>query len=195
MDSVQAEANTLFSMLAAAERLIVLFDEFDEMVRERTLPNSDATSRFLTTAMLPKLSLINRRRRIVFILATNYIDQFDFAIARPGRFDRRFQIMPPTMKAKLGSIPEVEEKLKTLGLLRQEEPSYKVLSERLEALTYDEFKAVAKRVLKAEDQQQVLSIVEQEFKRSTLQQSPRNSSQKDTETWQKRCVEQRRYIR
>jgi adenylate kinase family enzyme len=195
MDRVQAEANTLFSMLAASERLVVLFDEFDEMVRERSLPNTDATSRFLTTAMLPKLSSINKRKRIVFILATNYVDQFDFAIARPGRFDRRFQVMPPTMKSKLAKFPNTEKKLRKLDLLRTEQPSYKTLCEQLEAFTLDEFKALAKRLESATDQQQALSMVSQEFKRCTLEQYPRDTDVADSETWQKRCIQQKRYIR
>src|SRR3984893_15396564 len=32
MDNIQAQADKLFSMLSAAERIVVLLDEFDEMV-------------------------------------------------------------------------------------------------------------------------------------------------------------------
>lgn len=79
--------------------MIILFDEFDEMVRNRA--NSDEIlSRFLTTAMLPKLAQINKGRRILFIVATNYIESFDLAIARPGRFDLIFQMMPPKAAEK-----------------------------------------------------------------------------------------------
>ena len=100
MDRVQAEANTVFSMLAAAEQIVVLLDEFDEMVREQARPGDWRCADFLTTAMLPKLTLINKQRRIVFILATNHVEQFDFAISRMGRFDRMIQIMPPTAAEK-----------------------------------------------------------------------------------------------
>ena len=100
LDQVQAETNTLFSMLADLERVVVFLDEFDEMVRERAAERSEVLSRFLTTAMLPKLTQIYDRRRIVFIMATNHIEQFDFAIRRPGRFDLLLQVMPPTLQAK-----------------------------------------------------------------------------------------------
>ena len=70
MEKIQAEANTLFGMIVASEGLVVLLDEFDELVRDRTLDGADAFSRFLTTAMLPKLAGINARRRIVFLVAT-----------------------------------------------------------------------------------------------------------------------------
>lgn len=99
LDAIQAQANRIFRMLAVAEQMIILFDEFDEMVRNRA--NSDEIlSRFLTTAMLPKLAQINKGRRILFIVATNYIESFDLAIARPGRFDLIFQMMPPKAAEK-----------------------------------------------------------------------------------------------
>ena len=87
-------------MLSAAEQLVVLFDEFDEMVRNRA-DSGEILSRFLTTAMLPKLAKINKERRILFIVATNYINSFDVAISRPGRFDLVLQMMPPLAREKL----------------------------------------------------------------------------------------------
>ena len=42
-------------MLAITERIVILLDEFDEMVRERGAA-ADVLSRFLTAAMLPKIT-------------------------------------------------------------------------------------------------------------------------------------------
>jgi SpoVK/Ycf46/Vps4 family AAA+-type ATPase len=36
MDGIQAEANAIFRRLQETEGIVVLFDEFDELVRERT---------------------------------------------------------------------------------------------------------------------------------------------------------------
>ena len=47
MDGVYAEADRVFGMLAIAERVLVLLDEFDEMVRARESA-TDVLSRFLT---------------------------------------------------------------------------------------------------------------------------------------------------
>ena len=91
MDGIQAEANAIFRMLEETERVVVLFDEFDEFVRERGSSDAEQFSRLLTTAMLPKLASIHKRRTLVFIIATNNIQQFDLAIQRPGRFDRVVQ--------------------------------------------------------------------------------------------------------
>jgi len=194
MDRVQAEANTLFSMLVAAERIVVLFDEFDEMMRDRALANTEAVSRFLTTAMLPKLTSINDNRRIVFILATNYIDQFDFAISRPGRFDTVLQVMPPALDAKLTRWPEVKEKLDALSLSIDQHPK---IREHLTPLTYKEFETISKRLQGAADQEQALSIIETAFNSCILQRKipDSQSPQQNATSWQKRCEEQVHYIR
>lgn len=101
MEHLYARANRLFSMLATAEQVVVLLDEFDEMGRDRA-QSTEALSRFITTSMLPKLAAINKGRKIVFLLATNYVSQFDAAFSRGGRFDMILQVMPPTKEAKLG---------------------------------------------------------------------------------------------
>ena len=100
LDRVQAMANRLFSMLASVEEVVVLLDEFDEMGRNRA-GNDNLLSRFITTAMLPKLAAINDERKIVFLLATNFVRGFDAAFSRGGRFDMRLQIMQPNVQAKL----------------------------------------------------------------------------------------------
>ena len=101
MDGIQAEANSIFRILEQTECVVVLFDEFDELVRERASGTEQPFSRLLTTAMLPKLASLRKKGTLVFIIATNNIAQFDLAIRRPGMFDRIFQIMPPTLEEKL----------------------------------------------------------------------------------------------
>ena len=100
LDSVLKEAEYIFRMLVSLEQTVVLLDEIDELVRARDQAN-EAFSRFLTTAMLPKLSQICDQRRIIFIVATNHIDNFDIAIKRPGRFDLIIPVLPPSVDAKI----------------------------------------------------------------------------------------------
>src|SRR5947209_2313539 len=59
--------------------------------------------------MLPKLAKINKERRILFIVATNYIRTFDVAISRPGRFDLILQMMPPLASEKMKKWPKLQE--------------------------------------------------------------------------------------
>lgn len=107
LDNLYSRANRLFSTLSMAEQVVVLLDEFDEMGRDRA-QSTELLSRLITTSMLPKLAAINDQRKIVFLLATNYVSNFDAAFSRGGRFDMIAQIMQPTLEAKLGK-PEWSE--------------------------------------------------------------------------------------
>jgi len=104
LDHLYARANRLFTMLAMTEQVVVLLDEFDELGKDRS-QSPELLSRFITTSMLPKLALINQQRKIVFLLATNYVSDFDAAFSRRGRFDMMLQIMPPTAEAKCNYRP------------------------------------------------------------------------------------------
>lgn len=188
MDHIQAQADKLFSMLAASERIVVLLDEFDEMVRERAR-SDDVLSRFLTTAMLPKLATINKSRRLVFIVATNYIENFDVAIARPGRFDLIIQVMPPQLDAKLLRWEAVKNKLSELQL----EGNGQVRS-ILESLTFDKFSTFARQAETAPNKDAFIRIAEDFASRSTLQ--THTASDRGNElTWEAASKDQQRKIR
>jgi SpoVK/Ycf46/Vps4 family AAA+-type ATPase len=162
MDGVYAEADTIFGMLAVAERTLVLLDEFDEMVRAReTAP--DVLSRFLTTAMLPKLHKIHDNRRLVFVVATNHIDWFDVAIRRPGRFDVILQVMQPTAAAKLGK-EEWKELLKIPEVSADKSESRK----KLAALTYLETDILVSRLKPAETDEKRLELLEDAYTKCTM---------------------------
>jgi hypothetical protein len=188
MDFIQAEANAIFDMLAATECVVVLFDEFDEMVRDRSSP--EVLSRFLTTAMLPKLSKIHELRRIVFILATKQIDQFDLAISRLGRFDRIFQVMPPTLDAKLRHEPwkDVAKKLADFKI------DVERLREKLDSLTYHEFDSLVPKLLKAESPQVFIEAVDLATAGSTLERKIDGQDQ-TSQTWKDKCESQSKFIR
>lgn len=186
MDGMQAEANIIFRMLEETERVVVLFDEFDELVRERGSSNAQPFSRLLTTAMLPKLASIHKRATLVFIIATNSIGEFDLAIRRQGRFDRVLQIMPPTYEAKIGKKDwgpgqnvDFEERFTTLHV----DVTPKVRSE-LEALTYGECEELATDLLKANTSQAALAALSSRWEKCTLEQ--RVIKDKDT-TWKEQC--------
>ena len=113
LENVYAEANGIFDRLRFADQIVVLMDEFDELVRERE-GTGQLESRFLTTAMLPKIAALHDRRRLVYLVATNHLEQFDAAISRPGRFDVIVPLMPPTAQAKLARWPDLADARKRL---------------------------------------------------------------------------------
>lgn len=186
MEGIQAEANAIFRMLEETERVVVLFDEFDEFVRERDSSDAQQFSRLLTTAMLPKLASIHKRATLVFIIATNNIQQFDLAIRRPGRFDRVVQIMPPTFEAKMtkkdwGSKEnvDIDQMLKTLSVEITSQ-----IKEHLGALTYGECDAFATELADARTSQEAIRILDNHWERCILH--ARVAHDEET-TWEDRC--------
>jgi hypothetical protein len=188
LDGVQAEADRIFTILAALERVLVLLDEFDEMVRDRH-STTEVLSRFLTTAMLPKLTKINESRRIVFIVATNYISGFDLAIRRPGRFDVILQVMPPSCEAKLASLEE-ENLRKILQQITRDAHR----KQQLAALTFDEFNAFKKQMVGDLEISTATELLEHTYQSCTLN-SPYDDDDEKQTTWEAVCASQASKIR
>lgn len=200
MDGVYAEADRIFGMLSVAERILVLLDEFDEMVRARESA-TDVLSRFLTTAMLPKLHKINDNRRLVIIVATNHIEAFDVAIKRPGRFDVILQVMPPTSREKLRMWKQLSNP-KTTGI------KWDQLKEKLEPLTYAETETLVRRLEAAKKPEAKRKVFDAAHRNCTLMNparlddanppkilddvdpSKKPDGAKPPKTWKDICVEQ-----
>jgi hypothetical protein len=203
LDRVQAMANRLFRLLSLSEQVVVLLDEFDEMGRERTA-NSDILSRFITTAMLPKLADINKKKKIVFLLATNYVGGFDAAFARSGRFDMRLQVMPPSYAAKIGKWPLLAALVAATG-------ERKTSSEgKIADLTYLETVNLV-RLWERDTAQDPVKLLNQEWKKCTLQKPLEHPEAPDTSwlprlmgrfgaskskpsTWEQSCEADKQYI-
>ena len=184
LDLVQAESNQVFGMLAALEQTVVFLDEFDELMRERTSTRADVMSRFLTTAMLPKLTSISDSRRVVFLLATNHVSQFDFAIRRPGRFDMVVQVMPPTWKAKQTN-PDWTSKCQLIAKAVSQAPTENDTpgwDERLDSLTFLEFNSLCNHIHPGMRDVDIIRAVTEAWQKATLNQ-PLKSVTKDAGTW------------
>ena len=194
MEGIQAEANHIFRMLEQTEGVVVLFDEFDELVLERGSPRAEKFSRFLTTAMLPKLASIHKRATIVFIIATNNISDFDIAIRRQGRFDRVIQIMPPTFEAKITKRDWGLSKLDLARALRKLKVEVNSeVRQKIGALTFGECDDFAAELADVTSRKSALSVLEDHWSRCTLNTAvPREKVQK---TWVQRCEEEAAYTR
>jgi SpoVK/Ycf46/Vps4 family AAA+-type ATPase len=132
LTQVQKTADRIFKQIFELDHTVILFDEIDELVRERDM-EKDAFGRFLTTSMLPKLAELWDARKILYFVATNHINYFDSAIIRSHRFDALILVSPPSFSAKIQELerllgekyalpgrrfatkePEVQSKLKAL---------------------------------------------------------------------------------
>lgn len=103
---VQKTADRIFKQLSELDHAVVLFDEIDELVRERDM-EKDAFGRFLTTSMLPKLAQLWDERKILYFVATNHINYFDSAIIRSHRFDALILVSPPSFRSKIKELRDL----------------------------------------------------------------------------------------
>ena len=103
LDSVPAQADSIFRKLMELDHCVVLFDEIDELIRLRK-ESPDPFGRFLTTSMLPKLAKLWDQRRVLFFVATNDIEAADPAIKRSQRFDAAIFVPPPSFEKKKNEL-------------------------------------------------------------------------------------------
>lgn len=113
---VQKTADRIFKQLLELDHAVVLFDEIDELVRERDM-EKDAFGRFLTTSMLPKLAELWKARKVLYFVATNHINYFDSAIIRSQRFDALTFVSPPSFQSKTAELTELLAKVHGLHSL------------------------------------------------------------------------------
>jgi len=103
LPNVQARADWIFSRLMELDHCVVLFDEIDELVRDRG-GDADAFGRFLTTSMLPRIAELWNQARVLYFVATNLLRDFDQAVTRSQRFDLKIFVAPPSYEAKLKQL-------------------------------------------------------------------------------------------
>jgi hypothetical protein len=103
LPNVQHTADGIFGRLMEVDHAVILFDEIDELVRERER-EPDQFGRFLTTSMLPRLAELWKARKVIYFVATNHIEFFDRAITRSERFDAVLFLSPPTFDVKMNEI-------------------------------------------------------------------------------------------
>jgi hypothetical protein len=103
LPNVQQTADGIFGRLMEVDHAVILFDEIDELVRERER-EPDQFGRFLTTSMLPRLAELWKARKVIYFVATNHIEFFDRAITRSERFDAVVFLSPPTFGVKKDEI-------------------------------------------------------------------------------------------
>jgi hypothetical protein len=183
VDRIQAQANRLFSMLTMSEQIVALLDEFDEMGRDRAR-NQELLSRFITTAMLPKLVSINKERKIVFLLATNYISGFDAAFRRGGRFDMLVQVMPPNTASKLKRWPALRT-----GYERLSAENQRLARSMIADLTFLECEQLSAKLQSISRVDEILAALQALYQGSTLAQTV------DGQTWKTICRNERSLIR
>lgn len=148
--NIYSQTNKIFNDLVDLAGVVILFDEMDSLVLTREkgkVAPLDATSRFLTTCMLPKLARLHDLGQVVFFMTTNYQEMLDPAIKRSGRFDLRLFVGPPAWESKLDKLEEFfdrdhpKEDIENAKKLLKKWTIGKDIEEKLDYFTYSELKA------------------------------------------------------
>jgi hypothetical protein len=102
IEAIEATTRRIFSELFELFHVVVLFDECDELFRDREAEGGGLRNilSFVTASMLPKLQDLHDAHRIVFLLGTNYLQKLDRAVRRPGRFDELILLDRPDAIAR-----------------------------------------------------------------------------------------------
>lgn len=106
-EDIEQRARAVFKALSMLTRTVILFDEFDPVLKRRKADSNKPLNvfSFLTPGMLPKLKDLNneaKNRAVAYVLVTNLIGTLDEAAVRQGRFDERLGIYPPDLLSRAG---------------------------------------------------------------------------------------------
>jgi hypothetical protein len=102
-NAVEYRAKRIFDYLTQMNNVVVLFDEIDHLVLDRSSEmyrSQENVFQFMTPSMLPKLKALRDNPGIRFLIATNYGERVDPAISRKGRIDNPFLVRPPNYPAR-----------------------------------------------------------------------------------------------
>jgi hypothetical protein len=89
-EALDFEARFIFRLLSHVRRVTIFFDEIDDLLRARAIGAEPTFIRLVIPGMLNRLQDLRDAagaQELCFLLATNYIDQIEPALTRPGRID------------------------------------------------------------------------------------------------------------
>jgi len=128
-EGIEARAKAIFTTLGLQARVVVLFDEIDQLLLDRESRRYRRQSdvfKLMTPGMLVKINDLVKNEDNIYILATNYVDHIDPAITRPGRFGAQYVILPPWQDARVvfvrgefgggEEIPRLSQELESASL-------------------------------------------------------------------------------
>eukprot|EP00043_Microstomoeca_roanoka_P017814 m.187028 g.187028 ORF g.187028 m.187028 type:complete len:281 (-) comp16707_c1_seq3:1156-1998(-) len=91
----------VFRKARAAAPSIIFFDEIDALGARRGSGKSNSVADRVLTQLLVEMDGVDELRNVTVIAATNRPDMVDAALLRPGRFDRKVYVGPPTKAARV----------------------------------------------------------------------------------------------
>jgi ATPase family protein associated with various cellular activities (AAA) len=110
---IERRAREVMRALSYLSQAVILFDEFDPIVRSRSLQPENLPLNefaFVTPGMLPKLKWLHdcaEKQQVAYCLITNRIGELDEAAIRSGRFDYKVGVYPPDLLSRAGRLAYV----------------------------------------------------------------------------------------
>lgn len=172
LELIESTTKEIFNLLSNLNNAIVFFDECDELFRSREEKGNKSPSRtilsFATASMLPKLQKLHDNGQIIFILGTNYLQNIDKAIKRPGRFDDIFLLDRPCIKSR--------------EIFIRKNFKYKYNDRKIEDLAKaTKFYAIKEIIAKCENNEDSITVEYQEWCKNTGKNELDNSRYNDEE--------------
>jgi hypothetical protein len=97
-EGLDREARFIFDLLSRVRTVTIFFDEIDDLFRLRSIGGEPSFIKLIVPAMLNRLQDLRDaapRQEICFLLATNFIDNIEPALTRPGRIDAALPVPYP----------------------------------------------------------------------------------------------------
>ena len=122
---------------------LLFIDEIEAVLVDRSkIQGADAEAAKTVSAMLKRLEDI-RRKKVVVVAATNFLEKLDPASIREGRFDYKIEVLPPDYEARkfllIGALKSVDSLVDTSGVERA--------AKRWEGFSVSRMRAIATEVL------------------------------------------------
>jgi len=154
LENVYVRADEIFRDLDDLAAVVVFFDEMDALMQSREGSVLDTATQFITTSMLPKITQLHDKGKVVFLMATNYQGKFDPALKRAGRFDLLLCVGPPTLEEKLKNLrmffPDMKldnvQEIKAIQTIEQYALKNTMVFHQLEMFMFAEFKEFLKSI-------------------------------------------------
>lgn len=147
----EINATNIFRVLMELKNVVILFDEIDQLLLERTPNAGGGALQFMTTSMLTKFQSLKNKKQNIFVLTTNRFEDLDIAVKRAGRFDGHIAVMPPDYKARIeilsSLIGKYDEKHGTSFARSLNKKDLQRISISTALFTYPELESVTLNVL------------------------------------------------
>lgn len=117
-ERLDSEARIIFDILSHVRNVTILFDEIDDLLRQRIAAEKPTFLKIVVPAMLNRLQDLRDacpRQQIFFVLATNYVEKIEPALIRKGRIDHALPVVYPDAECRSSMIRKLARGLEGNG--------------------------------------------------------------------------------